>query len=123
MDEPKEDDITRVIDFEYEPWRTRFSLDEKTPEEWEKEFGNAGMKDYYAQIYPDLAKLIGTTSRESFYESRRDDAKQTIRDCLILRSILEDNSPSADPTESKDAQQKLTQLFIDRLLDIIYGGK
>ncbi len=119
MDPPEEEDIRRVIDLEYEPLRARFSLDTLSPEEWKEAFENAKLRDFYTQIYPDIARLLGTTGRESYYESRRDAAAETIRACLVLGRILGDD---ADPTEDPQAERKLTQALTGRLLEMIYGG-
>ena len=119
MDPPAEEDILRVIDLEYEPLRVRFSLDTLSPEEWEKSFGNLELGNYFAQIYPDVAGLFGTTGRESYYAGRRNAAVETIRTCLVLRNILGD---STDPTEDPQAESKLMRAMTNRLLKIIYGG-
>lgn len=119
MDQPAEEDIIRVIDCEYEPLRTRFSLDTLSAKEWEENFGQGELRKFYAQIYPDVANLLGTTSKESYYESRREAAAQTIRACLVLRGILGDET---DPTEDAQAEQKLMQVMTGRLLTKIYGG-
>lgn len=118
MDLPAEEDVRRVIDLEYEPLRTRFSLDGMSPEEWKEAF-RPELRDFYAQIYPDVAYLFGTTGKESYYESRQEAAAGTVRICLVLREILKED---ADPTEDPKAEQKLMQTIIDRLLYMIYGG-
>lgn len=78
------------------------------------------MKSYYEQIYPDDARLFDTTSKESYYENRREAAEQTIRRCLLLRAILEDTADEHDPTKSLNAEKELMQAMVDRLCAIIY---
>ena len=119
MDEPDEDDIIKVIDLEYEPLRKRFSLDDMSGKEWKENFGKQELKVFYEQIYPDIAKLFGTTGKESYYESRNETAKQTIRSCLILNEILKADE---DPTINPDAEQVLMKDMADCILKIIYGG-
>lgn len=119
MEQPAQEDVLRVIDGEYEPLCARFSLDTLTPEKWKEDFGKTELKKFYAQIYPDVANLFGTTGKESYYTSRKDAAAETIRTCLVLRSILGDET---DPTEDPQAESKLMQAMINRLLKIIYGG-
>ena len=119
MDPPAEEDILRVLDLEYEPLCTRFSLDAMSPEEWQESFGRAELREFYAQIYPDVARLFGTTGKESYYAGRRDAAADTIRTCLVLRSILADD---ADPTEDPQAEHRLMQAMTGRLIKVIYGG-
>lgn len=118
MDQPAEEDILRVIDLEYEPLRARFSLDSLDPETWKNDF-RAELGKYYGQIYPEIASIFGTTSKESYYESRRESAIQTIQKCLVLNAAL---SEQADPTEDSKAEEKLTQSMTKRLLHVIYGG-
>lgn len=122
MDQPVEEDIRHVIDNEYEPLRVRFSLDTLSPEKWKEDFGRVELGQFYAQIYPEVANLFGTTGKESYYESRKEAAAQTIRNCMVLRSILADDTDSTDPTENPQAEQKLMQAMNERLLQIIYGG-
>ncbi len=120
MDPPAGEDIIRVIDLEYEPLRVRFSLDTLTPEEWEEGFGKTELKEFYAQIYPDVANLFGTTGKESYYEGRREAACEKIVNCLILKTILEDGE--TDPVEDLQAEEKLMQAMTQRLVNSIYGG-
>lgn len=125
MDEPDAEDIRQVIDCEFKPLRDRFShggddLDTMSPEKWTETFYKPEMKAYYEQIYPDVALLFDTTSKESFYENRREAAAQTIRRCLVLRCILEDNTDAHDPTRELKAEPELIQAMIDRLCEIIY---
>ena len=119
MDEPADKDIEKVIDLEYEPLRFRFQLDKLTPEEWANDLGRAEMRAYYEQIYPDVAIIFGSTSKESFYEMRREPAKQTIRNCLVLHAVLSDET---DPTEEGKAEKKLMDEFTDRIKTIVFGG-
>lgn len=125
VDTPDAQDVRQVIDREFEPLRVRFShgdedLDTMSPEKWKENFYNPKMKSYYEQIYPDVARLFDTTSKESFYENRREAAEQTIRRCLILRAILEDTTDEHDPTKSLNAERELMQAMVDRLCAIIY---
>ncbi len=119
MDPPAEEDIYRVIDLEYEPLRVRFQLDTMSPEQWKENFNMVHLQKFYAQIYPDIARLFGTTGKESYYESRKEAAVKTIRTCLVLRGVL---AGEADPTEDPQAEQKLMQAMTNRLLNIVYGG-
>lgn len=120
MDEPDPEDIRQVIDREYKPLHDRFSspeedLDTMSPERWKENFYNPTMKVYYEQIYPDIAPLFDTTSKESYYENRRQPALQTIRRCLVLRELLQDFSDAHDPTLSLQAEPELLQAMTDRL--------
>ena len=117
--EPDPEDIQKVIDLEYEPLRVRFGLDEMTPEKWKEDLGRAELRAFYEQIYPDVAILFGTTSKESFYESRQEAARQTILECLLLSGIL---GQEADPTQDPKANEKLRQGLTARLIGMIYGG-
>ncbi|MDE6879791.1 MAG: hypothetical protein K2P20_00355 [Oscillospiraceae bacterium] len=119
MAPPAQEDVRRVIDLEYAPLRERFSLDTMSPNEWEEAFGKVELKGFFAQIYPDIALLFGTTGKESYYASREEAAADTIRACLVLRHILADE---ADPTEDPQAEHKLMEAMTDRLLKMIYGG-
>lgn len=119
MAPPAQEDVRRVIDLEYAPLRERFSLDTMSPNEWEEAFGKVELKGFFAQIYPDIALLFGTTGKESYYASREEAAVDTIRACLVLRHILADE---ADPTEDPQAEHKLMEAMTDRLLKMIYGG-
>ncbi|MBR4906220.1 MAG: hypothetical protein IKZ44_05130 [Clostridia bacterium] len=119
MEPPSEEDVVSVIDLEYEPLRVRFSLDTLSLEEWKNDLGREEMRAFYEQIYPDVAILFGTTSKESFYASRRDAAKETIRDCLILRAVLHDET---DPTMEPKAAEKLLSIMTERVIKTIYGG-
>lgn len=126
MDSPDPMDVRDVIDREFEPLRARFSygetdLDTMSPEEWKASLYNPELQKYYEQIYPDVALLMGTTSKDSFYESRRAAAEETIRCCLVLRAILNDTADAHDPTLALNARQELTQELVDRLLPVIYG--
>lgn len=118
MDTPAEEDILGVIDLEYEPLRVRFSLDTLPPEKWAEDFGLTDLKDFYAQIYPDVANLFGTTGKESYYEGRKEAASEKIVNCLILKTILADE---ADPVEDPQAEEKLMQAMAQRLVNYIYG--
>ena len=118
MEQPAEEDILRVIDLEYEPLRMRFSLDTLDSETWKNDF-RAELGKFYVQIYPEIASIFGTTSKESYYESRRESAIQTIQKCLVLNAAL---SEHMDPTEDSKAEEKLTQSMTKRLLHVIYGG-
>ncbi len=125
MDTPDAQDVRQVIDREFELLRVRFShgdedLDTMSPEKWKENFYNPKMKSYYEQIYPDVARLFDTTSKESYYENRREAAEQTIRRCLLLRAILEDTADEHDPTKSLNAEKELMQAMVDRLCAIIY---
>lgn len=119
IDDPDPEDIRQVIDREYKPLHDRFSreedLDTLSPERWKENFYNPSMKVYYEQIYPDIAPLFDTTSKESYYENRRQPAQQTIRRCLVLRQLLQDDSEAHDPTRSLQAEPELLQAMIDRL--------
>lgn len=119
MDQPDRVDVRQVIDLEYEPLRARFSLDTMSPEQWEHEFGRIDLQAYYAQIYPDVAKIFGTTSKESYYQSRQKAAEETIRECLVMGSILKEE---ADPTKDAGALETLQTKLADQVLAIIYGG-
>lgn len=119
MEQPAREDVLRVIDLEYEPLRARFSLDTLSPEKWKEDLGRTDLREFYAQIYPDVARLLGTTGKESYYASREEAAADTIRACLVLRHILADE---ADPTEDLQAEHKLMEAMTGRLLEIIYGG-
>jgi hypothetical protein len=125
MDEPDADDIRQVIDREFKPLRDRFShgggdLDTMSPEKWTESFYKPELKAYYEQIYPDIALLFDTTSKESFYKNRRGAAAQTIRRCLVLRCILQDHTDAHDPTRELKAETELMQAMMDRLCAIIY---
>ena len=125
MDELDSQDVRQVIDREFEPLRERFShgeddLDAMSPEKWTETFYNPKMKAYYEQIYPDIARLFDTTSKESYYENRRIAAAQVIRRCLVLRSILHDNTDAHDPTCELQAEPELMRVMIDRLCALIY---
>lgn len=122
IDTVAEEDITKVIDREYEPLCARFSLDTMTPEEWKEGFGNSELQAFYAQIYPDVANLFGTTGKESYYESRKEVAAQTVRTCLMLRSVLQQNGDETDPTKSLRARETLLRSMEERILNMIYGG-
>ena len=120
LDEPDPEDIRQVIDREYQPLHDRFSspeedLDTMSPERWKENFYNPTMKIYYQQIYPDIAPLFDSTSKESYYENRRQPARQTIRRCLVLRELLQDTSDAHDPTLSLQAEPELLQAMTDRL--------
>lgn len=119
-DEPDHEDVCMVIDRQFEPLRERFShggddLDTMTPEQWKANFYHPELKAYYEQIYPDVALLFDTTSKESFYEKRSAEAGRTIRDCLILRTILEDYSTAHDPTLALDAEPELRRAMEARI--------
>ncbi len=118
-DIPAQEDIQSVIELEYEPLRVRFKLDEMTPKEWKEGFGKVELRKFYAQIYPDVALLFGTADKESFFESRREAAKKTILDCLLLGAIV---GSDADPTQDSKAEQKMMQILESRILKMIYGG-
>jgi len=125
MDEPDAEDIRQVINRKFKPLRERFShggddLDNMSPEKWTETFYNPAMRASYEQIYPDIAPLFDTTSKESFYENERGPAAQTIRKCLVLRYILQDNTDAHDPTQELKAEPELMQAMIDRLCGIIY---
>lgn len=120
MDDPDPEDIRQVIDREYQPIHDRFSspeedLDTMSPEQWKENFYNPSMKMYYEQIYPDIAPLFDTTSKESYYEHRRQPARRTIRRCLVLRALLQDDSDAHDPTLSLQAEPELLKTMTDRL--------
>ena len=126
LDEPDPQDVRQVIDREYEPLRERFShgrddLDAMSPEQWKESFYRPELKDYYERIYPDIAPLFDTTSKESYYENRTSPARRTIRKCMVLRAILGDRTDAHDPTQSKNAEAELVQSMTDRLCDFIYG--
>lgn len=123
MDQPAQEDVLAVIDCEYAPLRIRFSLDGMTPEAWAESFGNESLKAFYSQIYPDVANLFGTTGKESYYESRKEAAADTIRTCLVLRSILDDQRNATDPTQTLHARETLMRSMQDRLINMIYGGE
>lgn len=114
-----DEDISAVITREYEPLQARFSLDKMTPEEWKEGFGNTALREFYAQIYPDVALLFGTTGKESFFASRREAAEKTIRNCLLLGAMV---GREADPTEDSKAEKNLMQKLESKLLEEIYGG-
>ena len=122
MDPVNQEDILRITDLEYAALNARFQLDSLTPEEWKRDF-RMELKEYYAVIYPDIASIFGTTDKQSFYESRRDAATETVRSCLILRAITESGEEDTDPTVSADALKKLTHRAKEQILTIIYGGK
>lgn len=118
----EEEDILAVIDREYDALNARFSLDAMTEEKWMEAFGSDKLKAFYAQIYPDVARLFGTTRKASYYESRKADAIQTIRTCLVLRHILSEQTEKTDPTLELHARQALLKSMQARLLTMIYGG-
>ena len=122
MDPVNREDILRITDLEYTALNARFQLDSLTPEEWKRDF-RMELKEYYAVIYPDIASIFCTTDKQSFYESRRDAATETVRSCLILRAITESGEEDTDPTVSADALKKLTHRAKEQILTIIYGEK
>ena len=122
LPQPEEEDILAVIDREYDALNARFSLDAMTEEKWMEAFGSDKLKAFYAQIYPDVARLFGTTGKESYYESRKADAMQTVQTCLVLRSILANQTEKTDPTLELHARDTLLQSVQARLLTMIYGG-
>ena len=120
MDDVAQEDISQVLDLEYAPLQARFSLDAMSSEEWEKAFGDTALRDFYAQIYPDVARLFGTTGKESYYASRKEAAKETIRTCLVIGKAL---GSDTDPTKEPNAEQLLREAMIERVLCVIYGGE
>ena len=114
-----EEDITQVIDLEYAALNARFGLDKLTPEEWSRDFGRIELKEYYEQIYPDVAMILGTTGKESFYGSRKETAISTVKKCLVLQSIL---GVETDPTIEPKAESKLMEALADQIKKSVFGG-
>lgn len=120
--EAAEEDIRQATDREYEPLCARFKLENMSCEEWRENFGDSKFRDFYRQIYPDIALLFGTTCKEDYYASRRKDMIRRVRTCLALRSILGEETDETDPTIALDAEQKLVQAMAKRLRNMVYGG-
>lgn len=114
-----EEDITQVIDLEYAALNARFGLDKLSPEEWARDFGKVELKEYYEQIYPDVAMIFGTTGKESFYGSRKENAISAIKNSLVLQGIL---GSETDPTIEPKTESKLKEAFADQLINTVFGG-
>lgn len=128
LDQPDPEDVRRVIDLEFAPLRARFAhggtdLDTLSPQEWKENFYSPNLKGYYEQIYPDVALLFDTTSKESFYQNRTEPARQTIRQCLILQAVLQMDGDSLDPTLSAEAAPTLWTAITDRICQTICPGQ
>ena len=124
MEQPDEGDIRAVIDQEYESLRRRFShggedLDAMTPEQWRENFYRPELKASYEQIYPEIAPLMDTTSKQSYYENRRAPAQETIRECLVLRKALGEEGADTDPTAELSALPTLRRRMEERLYAIL----
>lgn len=122
MSEIAREDINQVIDCEYAPLNMRFSLETMSEQEWEEAFGKESLREFYEQIYPDVAVLFGTTSKASFYESRQEAAKEMIQNCLLLRAILKEQGEDTDPTMVRSAWEKLMNKMKKEIINYVYGG-